>query len=123
MGQGADETAARVRLATEAGVDCIFLTGKAPLDLLTVAHTATHLPFIVNDRAPPAKDGLLAAGVRILYEGHQPFFVMVQALSDAYKTQRNGDSAALRSSAASSEVRRLAFAEDEYAALVREFLG
>ena len=97
--------------------------GKAPLDLLAVARAETQLPFIVNDRAAPANDDLLAAGVRILYEGHQPFFVMIQALYDAYQKQCNGDSAALRSGAASSKVRSLALAEDEYAAFVREFLS
>jgi 2-methylisocitrate lyase-like PEP mutase family enzyme len=112
-----------VRLATEAGVDCIFLTGKAPLDLLRAAHAATSLPFIVNDRNPPPRDELLRLGVRILYEGHQPFFVMIQALHEAYAAQRRGDRESLHQRSLADDVRKPALAEEEYAGSVSDYLG
>jgi carboxyvinyl-carboxyphosphonate phosphorylmutase len=124
LGQGVEETVARVRCANEAGVDGIFLTGTATRELFEAAYTEAKLPLVTNDNNPLPQDELLRLGVRIMYQGHQPYFVALQALYESYLALRKGDATReLQARSISPELRRIALKEDAYAGWAKEFLG
>jgi 2-methylisocitrate lyase-like PEP mutase family enzyme len=116
------ETMARAQAAAEAGVDAIFLQGRCSLELAAAVYKETGLPLIAN-RAPGTPEELYAAGVRVQYQGHQPYYVMLKALHDAYVTLRNGGTMAdIAPNAIAGEARAAAFAEKEYSRIRGDFL-
>jgi carboxyvinyl-carboxyphosphonate phosphorylmutase len=124
LSAGLEETLVRVRACVAAGVDGIFLTGKCSLEVLTAVRNLTTLPLIINDRQPPVPPAQLAAlGVRIMVLGHQPYYVMLQALYDSMKSLLHGGSQRdLVPASLPPELRKLTFAEDDFAAWSAEFL-
>jgi carboxyvinyl-carboxyphosphonate phosphorylmutase len=116
------ETLARARACAEAGVDAIFLQGRCSLALVEAVHEATGLPLVAN-RAEGTNEELYARGVRVKYLGHQPYYVALKALYEAYVTLKNGGSAAdLAPRVIQGEARAAAFADEAYTRARSEYL-
>ena len=119
---GLDEALARVRVCAAAGVDAVFVLGVSSVDQLEALAAATDLPIVLNAAPAPAAD-LAARRVRVILQGHLPYFVALKALLGAYRHLRAGGAAAdLRAQALPADLQALALAETEYAAWRKEYL-
>ena len=121
--QGIEETLARVRLCQQAGVDAVFVLGATSLEQVEALRTATSLPLLLNSE-PASQDELVARGVRIVLQGHLPYFVMLRALYESYEQLLSaGDPSVLTGRTLSKELQAVALAEVEHAAWARQFLA
>ncbi len=119
---GLDETLARVRVCAEAGVDAVFVLGVGSLDEVKALRAEADLPIVLNAAPAPVAD-LAARGVRVVFQGHLPYFVALKALYDSYRHLRQeGDAAELRERALPADLQALALAEAEYAGWRKEYL-
>ena len=124
MPRGIDETLARVTLAREAGVDAVFVRNVSrPEDLQAIHAAGGSLPLVLNtEPAPP--EALAASGVRLIFQGHVPYFVMLRALYESYQHLRNGGVPAdLAEKALDAQLQALVLNEAEYARWAKEYLG
>jgi carboxyvinyl-carboxyphosphonate phosphorylmutase len=121
---GLDETRARLADCAAVGVDAVMLQGALDFDQLqAVREDAPDMPLVLSGQ-PAANDVLAANGVRIVFQGHLPYFVMLRALHDAYvEAHATGSTAGLRDRALSPELQSVALRGDEYASWTREYLS
>ena len=83
--------------------------------------SVTALPIVLNAAPAPASD-LAANGVRVVLQGHLPYFVALKALHDAYRHLREGGSMdELRAQALPPELGALALGESDYARWLKEY--
>jgi carboxyvinyl-carboxyphosphonate phosphorylmutase len=119
---GLDETLKRVRAAAAAGVDAVFVFGVTSVEQVAAIEEAVRLPLMINAAVAPYEE-LSSLSVRIVLQGHLPYFVALRALHDAYRHLREGGSlAALQEQALLPEHQAIALSEAEYAAWAREYL-
>jgi carboxyvinyl-carboxyphosphonate phosphorylmutase len=119
---GLEETVARVRVATEAGVDAVFVLGAANLEQVRAVSDATELPLMLNAMAGTTEE-LVDLRARIVLQGHLPYFVAMKAIHDTYLLQRaKGPTAVPAESVASTELQAIALATDEYGNFADEYL-
>jgi carboxyvinyl-carboxyphosphonate phosphorylmutase len=121
--RGLEETLARVVIAREAGVDAVFARGVKDLEQVRAIHEAAGgLPLVVNAVVASPED-LAASGVRLFFQGHAPYFVMLRALYESYgHLVKGGAAAELADKALPAEVAALALDEGQYARWAREYL-
>jgi carboxyvinyl-carboxyphosphonate phosphorylmutase len=86
---GMDELVERVRICAGAGVDAVFATGVKSFDEVTAIAGACEVPLLVNALPVPDED-LLANRVRIVMQGHIPYYVALKALYDSFLFLRGG---------------------------------
>jgi carboxyvinyl-carboxyphosphonate phosphorylmutase len=119
---GIEETLRRVHTAAEAGVDAIFVLGVTSIEQVASIRDAAMRPVVLN-AAVASNDELASLGVRVLLQGHLPYFVALKALQDAYVHLRDGGSqAALRERALPPELQAIALDEANYARQAKEYL-
>ena len=120
---GLDECCERVRICEQAGVDVIFVRGVSSIEQVQTVHALTSRPLMVN--APNLPAGQLAAnGVRLIAQGHLPYFAALRALYEAQLHLRNGGSqAALKDRVLTPELEAIALQTPEYDRQAREYLG
>jgi carboxyvinyl-carboxyphosphonate phosphorylmutase len=120
---GVDELVARVKICAEAGVDAVFATGVKTLDDVKAIASACSVPLLVN--ALPASDAeLLSNQVRVVMQGHIPYYVALKALYDSFLFLRNGGSPEeLRARALTPEEQAIALDEAGTKALQGQYLG
>jgi carboxyvinyl-carboxyphosphonate phosphorylmutase len=119
---GLEETLERVRVAMDAGVDAVFVLGVSTIEDVRAVRAVTTLPLMLN-AAPASIDELAGLGVRIILQGHLPYFVAMKAIHDAYKLQREKGPAAVPSELiASAQLQAIAMASEEYARQAKEHL-
>ncbi len=120
---GVDETRARLADCAAAGVDAVMLQGALDFEQLqSVREAAPDMPLVLSVQAA-ANDVLAANRVRIVFQGHLPYFVMLRALYDAYvEAHETGSTAGLSSRALPAELQAAALRGEEYAAWAREYL-
>ena len=120
---GLDGTIDRVRLATDAGVDAIFVLGASKLDDLKAIRGATHLPLMLNV-APASYEELAALGARIVLLGHLSYFAMMKAIHDAYLLQKaQGPEALPADMLASAQLQAIALDGEAFKQRTSDFLG
>jgi carboxyvinyl-carboxyphosphonate phosphorylmutase len=124
MPRGLDEALSRVKVAVDAGVDAVFARNVATLDQVAAIHeVARDLPIVVNAAVAPLED-LAANGVRLFFQGHTPYFAMLQTLYESYQHLVKGGAASeLAEKALPAELQAVALDEAEYARLAKEYLG
>jgi 2-methylisocitrate lyase-like PEP mutase family enzyme len=81
----------RVRICAAAGVDAVFATGVKSLDEVKAIAAACDAPLLVNALPVPDEE-LLANRVRIVMQGHIPYYVALKALYDSFVFLRGGGS-------------------------------
>jgi carboxyvinyl-carboxyphosphonate phosphorylmutase len=86
---GIDELVARVQICAKAGVDAVFATGVKSFDEVKAIAGACDVPLLVNALPAPDAD-LLAQRVRVVMQGHIPYYVALKALYDSFLFLRNG---------------------------------
>lgn len=86
---GIDELSARVQICAKAGVDAVFATGVTTMEQIQAIEAACDVPLLLN-ALPVPDDELLAHRVRIVMQGHLPYYVALKALWDSYQVLRNG---------------------------------
>jgi 2-methylisocitrate lyase-like PEP mutase family enzyme len=119
---GMEEALRRVEACAETGVDAIFVVGVSDLEQVRRLRSATSLPFLLNSLSVPAEE-LLREGVRIVMQGHQPYFYMLRALYDAYlHLLAGGTPAELQKQALPPDLQKIALAEQDYQAWVQAYL-
>ena len=120
---GLDETVERVKIASAAGVDAIFVLGTGTLDQIEAVREATDLPLMLNT-APASYDDLAKLGARIILQGHLQFFVGMKAMYEAFKIQReSGPLSVPRDLIASAELQAIALDDSKFRQLQKDFLG
>jgi carboxyvinyl-carboxyphosphonate phosphorylmutase len=124
MPRGLDEALARVQVAVDAGVDAIFARNVTSLEQLKAIHTvAGGIPLVVNSPIAPNED-LAANGVRLMFQGHLPYFVMLRSLYESYQhVVKGGAPSELSEKALPAELQAIALDEAEYARLATEYLN
>jgi 2-methylisocitrate lyase-like PEP mutase family enzyme len=115
------ETLARVRLCSEAGADGVFVLGVRTIEQFQEIHQAGRLPMMSNAVPVPAAE-LVASGVRLINQGHQPFYAMLHSLSNSYRHLVAGGNPADLESPGQSEVQAIALREADYTAWSDSFL-
>jgi oxaloacetate decarboxylase len=111
---GLDEAVARVRICQQAGVDAVFATGVKSVDQIDAIASACALPLFVN-ALPASESDLVQRRVRVVMQGHVPYFAALKALYDSFQFLRAGGSPdALREDALTPELHALALNEEEY---------
>lgn len=120
---GIDELVARVEICTKAGVDAVFATGVKSIDEVKAIAGACDVPLLVN--ALPAPDEELVANrVRIVMQGHIPYYVALKALYDSFVFLRGGGTPEeLRKRALTPEEQAIALDEGGSKALIERYLG
>jgi 2-methylisocitrate lyase-like PEP mutase family enzyme len=94
-----------------------------PAQLHAVQEAAGGLPLVVNTAVGSAEE-MAAKGVRLFFQGHQAYFVMLRALLEAYETLLAGaPPSALAEKALTPEQLAIALDEAEYARLAKDYLG
>ena len=103
--EGTAATAARAKAYAACGVDCIFVVGSESLDQIQAIHDAAKLPVICGSApASISREQFLAAGARVVLQGHQPLAGAVKVLREIYSHLYNGGNPAeLKSKIASNE--------------------
>ena len=120
---GVDELVARVKICAEAGVDAVFATGVRSLDEVRAIAAACDAPLLVN-ALPVSDDELVANQVRVVMQGHIPYFVALKALYDSFLFLRNGGTPEdLRTRALSPEEQAIALDEGAAKELIAKYLG
>lgn len=120
---GLDECIERVRVCEEAGVDAVFVLGVREVEQIRAVRAATSLPLLLNSPLG-SEEELLALGVRIVLQGHQPYYVMLRALYEAYQHLLTGGTASeLQQRSLPRDLLEVALREAEHAAWARDFLA
>jgi carboxyvinyl-carboxyphosphonate phosphorylmutase len=122
---GIDETAARLRICNETGVDAIFLVGVRSIDEVRRLRQETALPLILNALTPDATNEAVAAlGARLYLQGHLPYYAALNTLYESYKhLVATGDQKALESMALPKDLQALALDETGHTAWTKEYMG
>jgi carboxyvinyl-carboxyphosphonate phosphorylmutase len=119
---GIDELAARVRICEEAGVDAVFATSITTIEQVQAISQNCSVPLYLNALPVPDAD-LIALRVRIIMQGHIPYYVALKSLWDSFQFLRNGGTPAeLGKNALPKELQALVLAETEYAERTGEYL-
>ena len=120
---GLEGTVERVRIATKAGVDAIFVLGATRLEEVQAVRAATHLPLMLN-ATPASPQELADLGARIVLLGHQSYFAMLKALHEAYVLLKaEGPSGLTADMVASAAVQAIALDSDGFRRRGSEYLG
>ena len=120
---GVEELVARVEICAKAGVDAVFATGVKSLDEVKAISSACDVPLVVNSLPVPEAD-LVAQRVRIVMQGHIPYYVALKALYDSFVFLRGGGTPEeLRRRALSPEEQAVALDEDGMKALMGRYLA
>jgi len=124
MPRGLDEALARITIAREANVDAIFVRNVSSFEDVQAIHEAAGpLPLVLNSLPGPA-DQMAANGVRLFFQGHAPYFVMLGALYDAYRHLLDGGAPAeLAAKQLPPDLLGVALDEAEYAQVAKDYLG
>ena len=103
--EGVEGTCARAKAYAACGVDCIFVVGSESIDQIKAIHDAAKLPIICGSApASISREQFLAAGARVVLQGHQPLAGAVKVLREIYSHLYNGGNPAeLKSKIASNE--------------------
>ena len=120
---GIDELVARVKVCAVAGVDAVFATGVKSIDEVKAIAGACDVPLLVNALPVPDEE-LLALNVRIVMQGHVPYYVALKALYDSFLFLRNGGTPeALRARALTPAEQAIALDEAGAQALIGQYLA
>ena len=120
---GLDELVARVKICAAAGVDAVFATGVTSEEQLRAIASACDVPLLLNALSVP-HDTLLEHRVRIVMQGHLPYYVALKALYDSYQHLLAGGSVDdLRARALTPELQAIALSEQEYRELAGQYLS
>lgn len=103
--EGLEGTCARAKAYAACGVDCIFVVGSDSIDQIKAIHEASKLPIICGSApASITRSQFLAAGARVVLQGHQPLAGAVKVLREIYShLYTGGNPAELKSKIASNE--------------------
>ena len=103
--EGLEGTCARAKAYAACGVDCIFVVGSDSIDQIKAIHEASKLPIICGSApASITRSQFLAAGARVVLQGHQPLAGAVKVLREIYShLYTGGNPAELKSKIASTE--------------------
>jgi carboxyvinyl-carboxyphosphonate phosphorylmutase len=122
---GIEETAARMQICNETGVDAIFVVGVRTLEEVQRLHKETSLPLVLN--ALPSgttRQQIGELGCVIYLQGHQPYYAALSTLYDAYKhLVASDDQKALEPKVIPADLQALALDETGHAAWTREYMG
>jgi carboxyvinyl-carboxyphosphonate phosphorylmutase len=119
---GTEELEARVRICATAGVDAIFATGVKTLDEVKVIAGTCDVPLLVNAVPVPDRE-LLDYRVRVVMQGHIPYYVALKALYDSFLFLRNGGTPEeLRGRALTPQEQAVALDEDGTKQLIADYL-
>lgn len=119
---GTDELAARVRICEEAGVDAVFATSITTIEQVQVISQYCSVPLYLNALPVPDAD-MIALRVRIIMQGHIPYYVALKSLWDSFQFLRNGGTPAeLGKGALPKELQAIVLAETEYGERTQEYL-
>jgi carboxyvinyl-carboxyphosphonate phosphorylmutase len=120
---GVNELVERVKICAAGGVDAVFATGVKNFDEVKAIAAASDVPLLVNS-LPVTEDELLDHRVRIVMQGHVPYYVALKALYDSFVFLRNGGTPEqLRKRALTPEEQAIALDEPGTKALIGEYLG
>ena len=120
---GIDELVERVKVCASAGVDAVFATGVKGIDQVKAIADACDVPLLVNSLPVPDEE-LLGHRVRIVMQGHVPYYVALKALYESFLFLRNGGTPEeLRSRALTPAEQAIALDEAGAKELVGEYLG
>jgi carboxyvinyl-carboxyphosphonate phosphorylmutase len=122
-GDGLDETIERCKIAVDCGVDGMFVQWTTSLEQVQAIHDAVPMLRLVLNTDPAPYDELAAAGARVVFQGHQAFYVAIKAVDAYYKALRAGGRQAIGDMAASGQLQRQALAEAEFSAWARDYLA
>ena len=119
---GIDELTARVRICEEAGVDAVFATNVTTVEQVQAISSACSVPLYLNALQIPEAD-LIKLRVRIVMQGHIPYYVALKSLWDSFQFLRGGGTPAeLGKNALPPELQAMALAETEYGERTKEYL-
>ena len=120
---GVDELVERVKICATAGVDAVFATGVKSLEEVKAIAAACRSPLLVNSLPVPDED-LLSQRVRIVMQGHVPYYVALKALYESFLFLRNGGTPEqLRERSLTPEEQAIALDEAGTKALMEEYLA
>ena len=119
------EAVHRAEAYSGTGVDALMVVGATDQKQIEAVRVASDLPLVLGSTGGKLNDNafLLSHGVRIVLQGHQPFFVAMTALHDAMKQVQDGGSPSdLSERAASVELQDAILRSREYARWQRDYL-
>jgi len=121
--EDAGRVAARARAYAATGVDGIFISGLTNLEAFDAIRAAMSLPIVLGSVPHVKREDLVARGVRLLLQGHQPVAAVVKALREVYTHLHDGGAPAdLKATIASPEEMAAVTGGAQYEARMREFL-
>lgn len=121
--EDAGRVAARARAYAATGVDGIFISGLTNLEAFDAIRAATSLPIVLGSVPHVKREDLVARGVRLLLQGHQPVAAVVKTLREVYTHFYDGGAPAdLKATIASPEEMAAVTGGARYEAWMREFL-
>ncbi len=122
---GMDETAARVRICNETGVDAIFLVGVRSIEEVRRLRQETSLPLVLNAMPSDANSEAVAAlGTRLYLQGHLPYYAALNTLYESYKhLVDTGDQKPLEARVLPKNLQAIALDEAGHAAWTKEYMG
>lgn len=114
----------RARAYGAAGIDALFITGLKRLEDFEAIRAAVKQPIIVGLAPTVKREDLVARGVRLLLQGHQPVAGAVKALSDIYAhLYKGGAPSELKSRIASPDEMDRLLNGGQYQAWRRQYLA
>jgi len=122
--EGTEGAVKRAKAFAASGVDAIFLVGVESAEQVRAVHEATRLPIMVGS-APASirREDIVAAGARVLLQGHQPLPAAVKALKEVYTHLYSGGAPAdLKDRIASAKEMDVLVSGDAYKKWQREYL-
>jgi len=122
--EGTEGAVKRAKAFAATGVDAIFLIGVESAEQVRAVHEATRLPIMVGS-APASirREDIVAAGARVLLQGHQPLPAAVKALREVYAHLHSGGAPAdLKDRIASAKEMDALVSGDAYKKWQREYL-
>ena len=122
--EGTEGAVKRAKAFAATGVDAIFLVGVESAEQVRAVHEATRLPIMVGS-APASirREDFVAAGARVLLQGHQPLPAAVKALKEVYTHLYSGGAPAdLKDRIASAKEMDVLVSGDAYKKWQREYL-
>jgi carboxyvinyl-carboxyphosphonate phosphorylmutase len=122
--EGTEGAVKRAKAFAATGVDAIFLVGVESAEQVRAVHEATRLPIMVGS-APASirREDFVAAGARVLLQGHQPLPAAVKALKEVYTHLYSGGAPAdLKDRIASAKEMDALVSGDDYKKWQREYL-
>jgi carboxyvinyl-carboxyphosphonate phosphorylmutase len=124
--EGLEKTLERVKAYSATGVDALFFVGIRSMEELTAIHKVTDLPIILGGRAQGMDDvkALVANGVRVALQGHQPFLSTIKTLHEVYEhLAKGGAPGALKDKVASDELVARVTNKPAYDKWIKDYLG